>query len=446
MLRMTRLPLALCALAVAGVALAACTRAPSPQGWAPPQSVSVSGANLTIAAHRAKLYALPPDVQTATWQFPPKDKSTYPVSESSAAALKAAVDQASIGQAQKTTLDQKIGQLNISGPSVNDLKSAIDSSGAASDVRSALKTQVDAVTKANSDALSGLQAFYGEMALSSDNSTLYATAFKGYVFALDPSNGHMRWFHKVGAEMVGGVALSADGKTAYYGTKGHDIIAADAATGAVTWDVGAAGEVWSTPVVDSGTIYVTSLDGTVYALDPDGKTKWTFKSANAGIAGTPAVAGGTLFVGAFDNRLYAMNAADGKELWSYSGGNWFWGTPVVQDGTVYAANLDGKVYAVDAGNGSAKWKTPFDTGSPVRSAPTIVSGALFVANRSVEVYKLDLSSGQSAGAPYKTGSTLYANLTPAPGDGKLFVLPQSAQLLVLNAADLTVSSQYSLAQ
>ncbi len=444
----SRLLTRLASLALAGAALAACTRAPAPQGWAPARAVTVSGKQLTVAAHRATLFALPQDTTTAVWQFPPKDKNSYPVSQAGARALSDAVDRLSVSSDQKGTLKQKVGQLNVSGPSSGDLKTAISNSGASSSEQSALKTQVDAVTKANSDALSSLQAFYGDLSVSSDSSTLYATAFKGYVYALDPANGHMRWFQKVGSEMIGGVALSTDGATAYYGTNGKDIIAVDAATGAVRWQLAAAGEIWSTPVVAKGNIYVTSLDGTVYALEGSGKVAWTFKNANAGIAGSPAISGDTLYVVAFDNRLYAVNLADGKEKWRTSGNNWFWGTPVVRDGVVYAANLDGRVYAVDAASGSAKWQKPFDTGSPVRSAPIIAGGGLIVANRKGEVYKLNLSSGQASGPPYVSGATIYANLTPAAGSDEVHVLPQSAQLIVLNTApdQLAVSRTYSLAQ
>lgn len=426
---------------------AACTRAASPQGWAPPEPVEVNGQQLIVAAHKAKLFALPPNVQTPEWVFPPNDKTVYPIASIDAAALDKQIDALSISSDQKTTLHTKVKALMVQGPSINDLKDAVKATSASSDEKSKLNSAVDAAVKSVKDAISSPQAFYGDIGVSPDSKTLYATAFRGYVYALDASTGHVVWLQKIDSEMIGGVAVSADGKTVYYGTKGKQFFARDAATGAQTWVFEARGEVWSTPTIAGDTMYTTSLDGTLYALDPaTGKQKWMFSDAKSGIAGAATVDSGTVYVGAFDNRLYAVNASDGTPKWSYKAGNWFWGAARVQDGAVYAANLDGKVYAVNEADGTLKWGKPFDTGSPVRSSPAFAGGGLVVANKAGNVYKLGLSDGSAIGSPYKVGSTIYANLT-ADKSGKVYVSPQAAQLIVLDATnELSESQTYGLAQ
>ncbi|MGH7622250.1 MAG: PQQ-binding-like beta-propeller repeat protein, partial [Gemmatimonadaceae bacterium] len=434
--------LALAAVGLLAVTAAACTRAPSPQGWAPPQPVMANNQQLVIAAHKAKLYALPPTVTTATWQFPPVDKNSYPVATVEAALLDSMVDALSVSADQKTSLHTKVKNLNIQGPSVKDLKDAIKASGASSTDQTRLNDAVDSTTNADKAAISSPQAFYGDIGVSADSQTVFAASFRGYVFALDSATGHMVWEQKVGSEMIGGVAV--DGNTVFFGSKGKQIFAADAKTGHNNWTFDAQGEVWSTPTVADGTLYVTSLDGTVYSLNESGKQLWTFKNANAGIAGAATVAGDAVYVGAFDNKLYSIKTSDGTMNWSYAAGNWFWGAVKVKDAVVYAANLDGKVYAVDDATGKLKWD--HDTGSPVRSSPTVAGGALIVANKAGQVQKLNLSSGQSMGSPYNAGSTIYANLTSL-GDNTVYVSPQSPQLVVLDASgDLKVDSSYGLAQ
>ncbi|MBF6601005.1 MAG: PQQ-like beta-propeller repeat protein [Dehalococcoidia bacterium] len=442
--RRRRRLLALAAVGAATLVLVACTRAPAPQGWAPPQPVMANNQQLVIAARKAKLYALPPSVTTATWQFPPVDKNSYPVDSVSAAKLAAMVDALSIGADQKSSIQTKVKNLNIQGPSVSDLNNAINGSAASPDNKTKLTTAVDQITQADKTAIASPQAFYGDIGVSSDSKTVYAAAFRGYVYALESATGRLVWVQKLNDQMVGGVAV--DGSTVYYGSKGKRLYAADATTGAIKWTFAAAGEIWSTPTIAAGTIYATSLDGTVYALDTAGKQRWTFKNANAGIAGAVTVAGDALYVGAFDNRLYSVKVSDGTENWAFVAGNWFWGAPRVQDGVVYAANLDGKVYAVDASKGSLRWARPFDSGSPIRSSPTMVGGGLIVANKAGKVYKLEPATGRPVGSAYNAGSTIYANLTGMPPD-TVYVSPQSPTLIVLNASgNLTLASSYPLAQ
>jgi outer membrane protein assembly factor BamB len=427
-----RLALVLAAIGALGLAAAGCTRAASPQGWAPPEPVTPAGQQLIIAAHKGTLFALPPTSQSATWQFPPKDKSTYPVSQVTADQLNSKIDALGVSDSEKSSLKDKVSKLNVQGASITDLKNAVKASSASSSAKSDLSSTIDTLTKAESDALSSLQAFYGDIAVSTDGKTIYPTAFKGYVYALDAATGHMIWMHKVGSNMVGGTALS-DG-TIYFGSKGQQIFALKASNGEVVWQRDANGEIWSTPTVVDGSIYLTSLDGTVYSLKADGSPNWVVKPASGGIAGSPTIAGDNVFVGAFDNRLYSLKVSDGSTVWSYKAGNWFWGAPLVQQGVVYAANLDGKVYAVDATSGQAKWPKPFDTGSPVRSSPAVAGGGLVVANKAGDVYKIDLAAGTQVGSAFNAGSTIYANLT-ADNQAHVYVSPQAAQLFVLDATD-----------
>ena len=433
--------------AVAGllaITAAACTRAPSPQGWAPPQPVMANNQQLIIAAHKSKLYALPPNVTTAVWQFPPVDKNSLPISQVEAGQLNDTVDSLNIPDDQKSSLKTKVQSLNVQGPSVNDLKNAVK----------ALERQPRRPHEAHRPGRrhhllrqegdfqpAGLLRRYRRLDRQQDDLRRLVPRLRLRPRRRDRPH---RLDQNTNAEMVGGVAI--DDGTVYYGSKGSQVFAADAATGKIKWTFATKGEVWSTPTIADGTIYVTSLDGTVYALDDTGKTRWTFANPNAGIAGSATVNGDAVYVGAFDNKLYSIKTSDGTENWSYQAGNWFWGAARVQDGVVYAANLDGKVYAIDDASGKLKWNKPFDTGSPVRSSPTIAGGGLIVANKAGQVYKLDLSSGQSMGTPYDAGSTIYANLT-TQSPATVYVSPQSPQLVVLNASgNLKVDSSYGLAQ
>ncbi len=77
---------------------------------------------------------------------------------------------------------------------------------------------------------------------------------------------------------------------------------------------------WATPALDGDRLYVTSLDGSLYALDKSGKQQWVFRGAGSGIAAHPVVSGDSVYVGSFDNKLYSLKKSDGTMNWSLKGG------------------------------------------------------------------------------------------------------------------------------
>jgi outer membrane protein assembly factor BamB len=425
--------LAVTALGALALLAAACAKPPGPVGWAGPVSITVDSQKLILVNHQSHLYALNEDSSLSKWQFPPKDKNSYPVSTETNAHLIAAVDAFSIDASAKTDLEKKVTDLTVSGPTGGTLKAAIDASGATDQQKSSTKTLVDNALRFENDALNNLKALYGDTGVSADGKTTYVPTFRGMVFALDTSTGYVRWVRDAGAGIVGGVAVDSD--HLYFGTKANRLYALDAKTGDKQWEFKTKGEVWATPTIDGDILYVTSLDGSLYAIDKTGKQQWVFNSASSGIASKAVVAGDAVYVGAFDNKLYSVKKSDGTMNWSLKAGNWFWAAPVVQDGIVYAASLDGKVYAVDAQTGAKKWNSPFETNSAVRSGPVIAGGGLFVAAKSGRIYKLDLTTGQpvEGGIDVLLPSSVLANLA-TDGDKTVYVVPSAAVLYVLNAA------------
>src|SRR5439155_11306492 len=117
-----------------------------------------------------------------------------------------------------------------------------------SSAKSRINGEVDAVTKVESGALGKIQAIYGDIGISTDKKTAYFGSFKGYLFAIDVSTGHLRWLRsEAGDGIVGGIAV--DDGSIYYGTKGKHVFALDADTGSQKWFADTNGEVWATPVL-----------------------------------------------------------------------------------------------------------------------------------------------------------------------------------------------------
>jgi len=73
---------------------------------------------------------------------------------------------------------------------------------------------------------------------------------------------------------------------------------------------------------------------------------------NGPIITAPVFSNGTVYIGSLDRSLYAIDEDTGRKIWSFSTAvvliillkDGFWATPVVADGHIYAPNMDGHVY------------------------------------------------------------------------------------------------------
>ncbi len=219
-----------------------------------------------------------------------------------------------------------------------------------------------------------------------------------FVAGLDRITGAERWrYDRVGDHIVGGIV--AQNGIAYVPAIDNRLYALDAISGTLSWTFdggkldGAQAGLWAAPLIVSDTLYLTSLDHRLYALADRSKV-WEFKAGGA-LAGTPAYADGVLYVGGFDSNVYAVDARTGQSRWEASAGvdNWVWGTPAVATGTVYVDSLGGKVYAFDAASGKAKWPHPIEVGGPVRGGPVLAGDRLYVGAYDGKLYALDPADG-----------------------------------------------------
>ncbi len=193
--------------------------------------------------------------------------------------------------------------------------------------------------------------------------------------------------------IVAGLVMSED--AIYVASSDGKVYSLDKGTGDENWkreDIPVLGEkLWTTPVIDGDTIYVSTYDGHIVTLSVEtgALLPWSFESGT-GFASCPVIYGDTIYVGSFDNKLYAIKIGGSEPSWSFPGGNWFWAAPLVNKGVVYAGCLDGKVYAIDAETGEELWE--FDAGNPIVSSPVLMDNLLIVADESGSVYVFDLNA------------------------------------------------------
>ena len=258
------------------------------------------------------------------------------------------------------------------------------------------------ISLAGADKLKGI---YATPVFSQSGDTLFVGDYNGHVYAFRPEalgaavGKPPAAALKLDDPVLGGLVLDAATDTLYVtaGDRLHALKTSDLerrienrdAAVETRWPSFKAGdEIWSKPVLHNGRIFVTSLDGNLYALDQQtGAEIWRFNSSRSLIS-TPVVVGKLLLVGGFDDRLYAVDIATGKSRWQFKASNWVWGAPLVSGGYAYVGDFDGDVHAVDLQDGRALWSMHV-ADQPIVASPVLAGGILVIAAQDGLIYGLD---------------------------------------------------------
>ena len=140
------------------------------------------------------------------------------------------------------------------------------------------------------------------------------------------------------------------------------------------------GNAGSSPAIGpDGTVYVGSVRGHLWAINPDGTEKWRFYTPTT-VDSSPAVSrDGTVYVLGGDEYFYAI-APDGSlefKVEIETGGCCQGSSPAIgPDGTVYVGSWEQHLYAI-APHGEVKWRLAF--GDDISSSPAVASdGSIYV--------------------------------------------------------------------
>jgi len=279
-------------------------------------------------------------------------------------------------------------------------------------------------------------AIYGTPAVEGE--LVYLGGYNGKVYAVTASSGAVRWVYPREGSLepiIGGVVVSQG--NVYFGCSDEKLYTLEAATGDRVREPFQTGDkIWSTPTIDGETIYVTSLDNRLYALNTaDGSERWQFE-AGGSVISTPLVYDNTVYIGAFDGHFYAVDAANGSLRWrsEVEVNSWFWAKPVVYNNVIYAPCLNGKVYILDAESGR-EVREAVDLGSPISSWPVVVDDKVIIASQEGRVYSLDTGSSQAnlLFSMGDDGQEIYAPL--GASDGVVYIHAQTSKRDTLYAVE-----------
>lgn len=213
------------------------------------------------------------------------------------------------------------------------------------------------------------------------------------IYALDATNGSVRWTHAVGNGVLS-VAVSSG--LVYAATYDHKLTALRASDGSQVWQV--ATHTLAFPfTLFNGLIYAGSdafsgSDGFVDAYRAsDGTQLWEYDGGHCSFDGLAVDAAGVyLSPGGCQQSLFALRASDGSVLWHSQIPSRGAGISAVS-GAVYVNNY-GDIYALSATNGTQIWHVHLSQVAQGGSAPGVGNSAVYVTDSSA-IYALQAANG-----------------------------------------------------
>ncbi len=175
---------------------------------------------------------------------------------------------------------------------------------------------------------------------------------------LAPGDSRLLWKYETdGAVMGSPIVLDGpSGKMVVAGSVDRTVYALGASDGDLIWSFTGDDWIWADPVADEDHIYVSSMSGTVYALDRQG------------------------------NRVWETKLEDGPPVVS---------RPVVQGEDLVVATDEGKLFRLDTGNGQRVGGF-HDLSGRVKASPSILEGNVFVGVEDNSVRGIDLEDWREA--------------------------------------------------
>ena len=228
----------------------------------------------------------------------------------------------------------------------------------------------------------------------------------GNLYAYNAVTGEpLQWSPFPAGDEIWSTPVIDDG-IAYFGTQGGAIYALDLTNGAVKWQYETGGAIVAKPLIHKSMLIVGSFDRQLYALDlRSGSLRWQFQAGNWWWA-SPVSSGRTIFAPAMDGKVYALDE-NGRELWQHDLGAPIVSDPVLVERGLAVATVDGRLALLRATEtaygpaqefaslriGSAEIKAPLTTPRTPAAGGTGLPDSVYVGSDDGTVRKMRASSG-----------------------------------------------------
>jgi outer membrane protein assembly factor BamB len=235
-------------------------------------------------------------------------------------------------------------------------------------------------------------------------------SYDRFLYCLDKDTGRLIWKLETQGEIHNANAFAVRDGVAYIGSFDDCLRAVEVESGRVLWKV-RLGQYGScvAPVLHGDMILYSSRNGTMYAVDMQGKLLWKFFTRE--VIGIPCIHDGRIYVGSCDFCMHCLDL-DGRELWRYKTDGYVWYKTVKIGRRLYFPSWDCFLYCFDTETRQVLWK--FRTsGSPSPLPPPYEAFELELSipeamaeEERKKAYDLDMSGAEDdAGRFYKSTIT-----------------------------------------
>lgn len=266
-------------------------------------------------------------------------------------------------------------------------------------------------------------------------------------------------FDKGGGQSSGGLATTG-GRV--YATTGYgELVALDAASGAVIWRQRVDAPISGAPATDGEAVYVSGRDGSAWAINAaDGKVIWQVigtpgKTAYVGSAAPTVGDRAVIFPSAAGDLMAVLKIGGGTKVWqsslagkrlgrAYALTADVTGDAVIAGKTLFAGTGNGRTVAMSASSGERIWSAGEGALGPV----AVAGGSLFLVNDEAKLVRLDASTGEVIWAvemPYFTNDKpkrrkgIFAHYGPVLAGGRIMVVSSDGLLRAFDPTDGTLA-------
>lgn len=259
----------------------------------------------------------------------------------------------------------------------------------------------------------------GPSGIAVSDAVVFVNALQGDLFTFDVLSGG-----KIGNLKILGkdcstapLVMGNNVILAFAGDKKYSLISYDLKYGKINWQKNY-GDLQTSPVLYEDFIYVGSLNGNFYKIDPvNGKKIWKF-DAKAQIHSTCAVSNGTAVFGSDKGKIYAVETATGNQKWVFETSSPVLSAPLINDDRVFIGCNDSNYYSLFLNDGRKYWATNLHSkiisGSAIDNDGNIYTGCIDgsiykLTNALGEVYWKTETKGTIISSPVLSGEVVYVS-------------------------------------
>ena len=239
---------------------------------------------------------------------------------------------------------------------------------------------------------------------SASSNMVFVNTFDGKLMGIDLATGTVKWTTTLPSLALGAPSATDDVVV----TLCHDssVVAISTDSGKILWTYQATTPALtlysnSSPVIANGVVYVGFDSGQLGAFDLyQGTEAWQIPIAvpssteavknMVDIDGTPVIDNGSLFVTSYHGTLSAVNMQNGQIIWQRK--NSSFQTPLVQNSKVFVVDNTGRLQAFDESTGSTLWQQN-DFRYRFISNPATINNMLVVGDYEGVVHFISMTDG-----------------------------------------------------